>query len=193
MGPLNMANSAFGLAPCSRAGDGYILDAPTTMINVFDFTPFMPLAYHYLATIARILGWTLLFALPMVLYATKDITTRFFRPLYNPSPLRELKGPLGGGLMVGHAKYFRRSGHEPDNWLLKVFEKYGHVNVLKGLWNVCPSHVYYSFLVPGAFDLPPLNRAAYSLQLTSKQSDMFSTIHTYIENLLKYDSNSKCS
>jgi hypothetical protein len=128
-------------APCSRgkAEDSYVLDATTTMINVFDYTSLIPLPYHYLTTGARILGWTLLFSFLLVLYATKDITTRFFKPLYNPSPLRELKGPVGGGPVVGHAKYFSRTGHEPDNWVIKVFEKYGHVNVMRGLWNVCPS------------------------------------------------------
>lgn len=108
------------------------------MSYVLSLIPLVP--GTYLAILLRVLGWGLLFLLLLALYATKDITLTFFRPIWKHSPLRDLKGPKGGSPVTGHRMYYSRSGAEPDAWLIKMFEKYGHSNVMKGMWNV--SHLY---------------------------------------------------
>ncbi|PVG01509.1 cytochrome P450 [Serendipita vermifera] len=47
------------------------------------------------------------------------------------SPLRNLPGPLGGGILLGYSKEISKAG--PGEWHLAMVEKYGHVLRYRGL------------------------------------------------------------
>lgn len=92
----------------------------------------------------RILGWTAIALLALVLLATKDTVYLLLKPSFKPSPLRKLKGPKGGTLMMGQRKAYSRVATEPDAWINDMHAKYGPAVVLRGSFNVRPPR-FFSF------------------------------------------------
>lgn len=72
----------------------------------------------------------------LVLYATRDVLRSIFGPRFRPSPLQNLKGPNNGTLVLGHTRGFKGVSVQPERWIMRVFEKFGPVTVIRGQFNV---------------------------------------------------------
>lgn len=79
--------------------------------------------------------WLLSASCAFVLYATKDVLRSILGPWLSPSPLRNLKGPNNGTLILGHTRGFKAISVQPERWIMRVFEKFGPVTVIRGHFN----------------------------------------------------------
>jgi hypothetical protein len=105
----------------------------------------------------------------LVLYATKDILLSILGPWLSPSPLLRLKGPNWGTLLRGHTHGYSSTQPQPETWLMRVFDKFGPVTVIRAPFNVS------STPFPHALLSYPLPKVQYAIH------DGFESQHAYIQ------------